>query len=339
MFSASVSFDTSLGGSPGTLLADEQQLTAWSVTATLWNRRDPRAKGYGRQWRELASQQGATLIAARAALDDALRTWPTFTTWQDGLSARVRSEVDAPWAQNGDTRSASARFREILESALPAVADFPAPDPPVTKAMSDYVAELTTVVEARNDIYAYANEGAIATFDWTTTRDESLPDLYTLTAVYEDSLLSSRQDDLTANAAVRFYREAPPESGRRVKDVSLSAQWDRPLGRVLEIPLIVSLAARYQFIPEAIPVPGGALTVSGAVDEPTATGSTATAIAPRGHLVLGQAKLTVPLESGVRIPLSVTFANRTELIEEADVRANFGVTFDLDAFVAALKAR
>ena len=63
------------------------------------------------------------------------------------------------------------------------------------------------------------------------------------------------------------------------------------------------------------------------------------AIAPEGHLILGQAKLTVPLSAGVRIPLSVTFANRTELIEEEDVRANFGITFNLDAVVAAVKAR
>jgi len=42
----------------------------------------------------------------------------------------------------------------------------------------------------------------------------------------------------------------------------------------------------------------------------------------KGHLFLGQAKLTVPLLTGIRIPLSVTFANRTELIEETDVRAN-----------------
>ena len=106
--------------------------------------------------------------------------------------------------------------------------------------MSDYVAELTTVVEARNDIYAYANRGAIATFDWTTTRDEELPDLYTLTAVYENSFGRQRKNDFTANAALRVYRDAPSGGDRRMKDFSLAAQWDRPLGRVFEIPFILS---------------------------------------------------------------------------------------------------
>ena len=327
MFSGSISFDTSRGAGAGSLTADRQQLAAWSISVTLLNERDPRAKGYGREWREVARQQGGPLIAARSNLDQALQKWPAFTSWQERLATRVSREVDEPWARDGDTRSASARFRAILESELPAIAEFEEPDAAVVAAMSAYITQLTTVVEARNDVYAYANEGAIATFDWTTTRDETLPDLYTLTAVYEDSFSGSRKDDFTANVALRVYREAPAGASRRLRDVSVTAQWDRPLGSVFEIPFIFSAAARYQFMPDDTPVPTSAIEVI--------EGS---AVAPKGHLALGQAKLTIPLKSGVRIPLSITLANRTPLIQEKDVRANFGITFNLDAFVAAFKA-
>ena len=343
-FSGSASFDTSRGDTPGTLVADRQQLSAWSVTVTLWNDRDPRAKSYGAQWRGLAGQQGRPLIAARATLDDALTSWTALTAWQTALAARVRRDVDRPWATDRDTRAAAARFRAILLSELPALSALPPPDAPVNAAMSTYVAQLTTVVDARNDIYAFANEGAIATVDWTTTRDEQLPDLYTLTAVYENSFATARTDDFTANAALRFYRHAPAGGDRRLKDVGLSAQWDRPLGRVFEIPFIFTAAAKYQFIPNDIPVPATAVILPDGVADPPAlepgAGDALTmAIAPKGHLILGQAKLTIPLKNGVRIPISVSVCNRTELIEEAQVRANFGVTFDLDAFVAAAKAR
>lgn len=43
----------------------------------------------------------------------------------------------------------------------------------------------------------------------------------------------------------------------------------------------------------------------------------------------GQARLTIPIFDGINIPLSVTYANRRELIKESKVRGNFGVTFDL----------
>jgi hypothetical protein len=43
----------------------------------------------------------------------------------------------------------------------------------------------------------------------------------------------------------------------------------------------------------------------------------------------------IPLQGGVKVPLSLTVANRTEFIKENEVRANVGVTFDLDALFAA----
>jgi hypothetical protein len=43
--------------------------------------------------------------------------------------------------------------------------------------------------------------------------------------------------------------------------------------------------------------------------------------------------------SGIRIPISFTTSNRTELIREKDVRANFGVTFDFDSIFARAFSR
>lgn len=42
-----------------------------------------------------------------------------------------------------------------------------------------------------------------------------------------------------------------------------------------------------------------------------------------------QAKVSIPLLPGVELPLSITYASRTELIKEADVRGKFGFTFDV----------
>ena len=53
---------------------------------------------------------------------------------------------------------------------------------------------------------------------------------------------------------------------------------------------------------------------------------------------IGQFKFTIPVKgSGVKIPLSVTFSNRTEFIKESKVRGNVGITFDLDTIFSKLK--
>jgi hypothetical protein len=323
-FSVSASFDTARTSTPNTVLGNSQQLSAWSVRAVLLDHRDPRAKRYAQEWRA-AGLTSVEYQRAREALSKALAGWSGFTTWQSALVKRVEVEVDDPFAKDDDRNAAAARFRAILAQELPKLKALDAPDAQVSSAMSLYVAQLTGVVKARNDVYAYAREGSVATFDWTTTRDRVLPDLYTLTGVFTTSFMASRKDDFTANAAVSFYREAPAGSTRKYKEMTLTAQWDRPLGNVFEIPFILTAGARYHFIPEDIPV--------------SAALAAASATSPKGHMVVGQAKLTVPLKTGMRIPLSVTFSNRTELIKEKDVRANFGITFDLDAAFAAIKAR
>ncbi len=58
----------------------------------------------------------------------------------------------------------------------------------------------------------------------------------------------------------------------------------------------------------------------------------------KGRIHVGQAKLTIPMKgSAIKIPLSVSFANRTELLKEKNVRGHIGLTFDLDVLAAAVR--
>jgi hypothetical protein len=349
-FSLAASFDTSRGETPNSLLADEQQLSAWSVRVVAYDTRDPRGRKYYDFWTTLAHEQGAVLQDVRRRLVEAFGRWPGFTTWQSAFTSRVIAEVDGPWESSarGDaaTQRAATTMTRILDEELPKLAALGTPPADVAPALDAYVSNLTQVVTFRNDVYAYALKGSIATFDWTTARDPNLPDLYTLTGVYEGSFGKQRLTDVTANAAVSFY--ASEVGGRSLKDFAFTAQLDKPLGSVAEIPFVLTASFKWQYLPEDVPVPASALVTSVTEDIsampaplPTATVMAGAAIAPKGHLVLGQAKLTIPLKGGAKIPLSVTLANRTELITEKKViaRANFGVTFDLDAFAAAVRAR
>jgi hypothetical protein len=55
-------------------------------------------------------------------------------------------------------------------------------------------------------------------------------------------------------------------------------------------------------------------------------------IREKGHVGLFQAKLEMPTaNNAIRIPISFTYSNRTELIKESDVRSQIGISFNLDA--------
>lgn len=49
-----------------------------------------------------------------------------------------------------------------------------------------------------------------------------------------------------------------------------------------------------------------------------------------------QGKLTLPIATGIELPLSVTVASPTQVIDETEVRGQFGFTFDVARLVSAL---
>ena len=48
----------------------------------------------------------------------------------------------------------------------------------------------------------------------------------------------------------------------------------------------------------------------------------------------GQIKLKIPITDGIELPISLTFANRTELIDESEVRGQIGFTIDTSRLIA-----
>ena len=57
----------------------------------------------------------------------------------------------------------------------------------------------------------------------------------------------------------------------------------------------------------------------------------------KADIGVAQFKLELPVHSGITLPISLTFANATELINEKHVRAHFGFTIDTDKLFAVNK--
>ncbi|UCC84456.1 MAG: hypothetical protein JSW46_05865, partial [Gemmatimonadota bacterium] len=49
---------------------------------------------------------------------------------------------------------------------------------------------------------------------------------------------------------------------------------------------------------------------------------------------IAQIKVNIPVTAGLRLPISVTYATRTELIDEEEIRGNVGLTVDFDILQA-----
>ena len=322
-FSAAITFDVSQGANPGTLTATKQQVQSWSARAELVNHRDPTQRRYIKNFQRLTGE--FEYIQRHDELAKAFAQSPGFDNWLSNLVDQVTKEVDAPLADGSMALSdASIKFIALVTPALQAEQQLQFSQDFEVKLKS-YADAIKPLLEQRNAIVDLANKGLLITADWTVTRDPNVPDLSTITGILENGLGPGRKHDLTVNIAAAFFNSSPKAPVHQFHDFKATGQYDIPLGTFQSYgPFVFSLASRYEFIPNDTLSPGGATI-----------GTTPTTAALSGNMWVGQAKLTIPVKgSGVRIPFSISAANRTELIKEKDVRGNIGITFDLDAIFA-----
>ncbi|HEV7673082.1 MAG TPA: hypothetical protein VGQ12_00990 [Candidatus Angelobacter sp.] len=107
------------------------------------------------------------------------------------------------------------------------------------------------------------------------------------------------------------------------RDATAALQFQQNLGRSPFLsnpddknPISLAFAGRYERLQENRHVPG-----------------------KKADIAVANWKIEIPVAPGVSLPISITYANATELIKEQDVRGNFGITFDLDKLRALATAR
>lgn len=148
------------------------------------------------------------------------------------------------------------------------------------------------------------------------------PSLHTARVVYGQGL-GRRSLDFTANASVTWFDEARPGMSGRFRDARAGLEGTFMLRdlRNYGAPTL-SFAGLYMYLHQEPLGLGLELFDQQEIDEP-------------GHIGVFQAKLEFPTASNtIRLPLSFTYSNRTELIREADVRGQFGISVNLDALFA-----
>ena len=327
--SVGFSFDTTRGTDPPTLIGSKQQLSAVSFRYQLLNRRDPRDSRYRKLWDDFFRQEGLAFAAQQTeqlmriqsgTVAGALKN-ETLQQWVTGTNAALKGTTIN--ATELTKNAAMDEVRTIIEQQL---ARLPASeldkDLELTDAISKFIGAYAPYLAKRKEIMDEVSKGTLVTFEYTNYRDPNAPDLSNLRFIAEKGMLGGI--DITANASLTFFNKRPVGMNvQRLRDFDFSGQLDKKLDDVMGLgPAYLSFTGKYQ-----------RLTSNAVAFDGTVLPNT------RGDIAAGQIKLTIPIkDSGIKIPFSVTFANRTELIREREVRGNFGFTFDLDTLFARFKS-
>jgi hypothetical protein len=151
------------------------------------------------------------------------------------------------------------------------------------------------------------------------------PNLHTARAIYAQGI-ASRRLDITLNASASWFQERRTGMSSLFRDFRAGGQ---ATFRLREIPNYgvptLSFAGLYTYLHQQ-PLGLGIVAFNDAQ------------IKEVGHIGLFQAKLEFPVgKNGVRIPISFTASNRTELIKETEVRGQIGISFNLDSLFSEAK--
>jgi hypothetical protein len=137
---------------------------------------------------------------------------------------------------------------------------------------------------------------------------------------------------ITFNFAADFYDNPPPGTGT-LRDLQGALQLDHHFGNT-----IATLAGYYQYqnAPAALMIGAGNLAPGTNI---MLNGTAATLLAPKGNIVVAQAMVTFPLKSGTKLPLGVTWSNRTDLIKGNELRGHVGFNFDWSSLLLGGQAK
>lgn len=326
--SIGLTFDLSRGSSPNVFTGDKQQLSAVSFRYEFINQRN----NYKEKLPELLNDE----FVVNYAFNQAETFKSIFTesdangvlkfknsaaqVWLDALQQKVK---DLGTAKFKSENSLQKQFEEVEKLINTELNSFPsekvANDKPFFEGLLVYVQNARDYVKDTDDFVKAARRGHVFSFEYTNNREINASDTSNLRLIYEKNTFFGT--DFTVNGSLTFYHRKPMETdAKKLKDFNLSAQLDVPLTGLEGLRKgVLSFAGKYQR------VNGDAIALDGTVIPNT-----------KGDIAVGQVKLILPITKGIKLPISATFANRTELIREKEVRGNFGITFDIDTLFTRL---
>jgi hypothetical protein len=345
-FSVSTSFD-SLGASSGgteeaapsastDFFGGNFRLSSWTARVDL-TANDPDDARYLERWKAAVPKLRTTEALKFTASIDALI----------GPGGKI-SDAYAQWraeAFSALQKLPAGAFEAELERQLEVlVGRMVAADP-------EFWNKVVAVRRTTDEFFAVRNEvlKAIqshqASLEYVDNKPVDQPELSTVRFIYSHQPSARSAVLVTANVAARWYTHelevvddtgAPVPDQGRFRDIQVAGQIDRRLGPGMG-ESVFSLGAYYQwmaddallkFDPEDGTAPGSGIEL---------TDTAIKVLDSKGHIGVVQVKLTVPIRGAMKVPLSLTWANRKELVTELEkksvFKAQIGFTLDFDSLL------
>ncbi|MBZ5494059.1 MAG: hypothetical protein LAO76_24315 [Acidobacteriia bacterium] len=304
------------------LFGDGFRMASWGARFDI-TANDPSDPGYISRFKQTidtlrGSHTPADLAASVEALFGDTNIQPVYLAWQTETLAILQAAPQAEFKQK------LGQQLDILIDKLATLSpDFYTKVATLRRASQNYLSE-------RDDLLQ-AIQSHKFSVEYTNLHSLNQPSTSNVRLIFSHQP-SAAPILLTANAAVTWYNSLPATtSASRLRDVQAAGQLDRRLGVIPNLGnAVMTLAGYYQWMKEDALItigPGNVAPGSGIL----LPGTAATLLGTKGNIGVVQGRLTLPINNTIKIPISVTWSNRKELINESETRGQVGITLDLDS--------
>jgi len=302
-----------------------KQLSEWSVKFRILGDRSARSEAAHTLFQQLmlpALQNEANVLGSGVQLEfggeDAANALQAFAT---GTAADIAAYVSSPNYSDGSAEDElTKRITDSVQHRIYAnIASFALP-PDQIDILSSFLTRFKTATDAvlssSNTLDAAIKDlaqKATLTLGYFNERGSGTGSYSVAKLMFEKKPPHFTQIDFNASASA-YHDPNPTLNQTTFRDATAALGFLQPFGKspFLTDPndksrITVSFSGRYERLQENRHVPN-----------------------KKADIAVANWKIEIPVGQGVSLPISITYANATELINEQDVRGNFGITFDLD---------
>jgi hypothetical protein len=316
------------------LTGNARQISNWGFRYALSNPQDLRNPDLQKAWAvkliDDNLQNAGRDIIKNSKFISGIQGNSRYQTWQSATQEKILNLYAQGNLTNAQLEEGIGAILDEAYSELVPIARSIEPD--LDAKMQEMLLSFNRFFAVREQLLEGIANKNIFTLEYTNPRPLNQPDTSVIRAIYAWQPKTAAWS-ITANLAAEFYN-SPPKAAHvgSWRDLQLSAQYDHPLPEVPNLGKpVFSLAGYYQYMqePALLTIGPGNLAPGTNIVLPQ---DAAVLLAPKGNIGIAQAKLTVRMkDTGVSIPLAVTWASRTELIQGHEWRGNVGISFDLDS--------
>nr|MBA2304829.1 hypothetical protein [Acidobacteriota bacterium] len=299
-----------------------RQLSSYSVRLTLIDQRDPRRRENRAAAATFMDSKGVSLLEAQAFMN------PVF---ESDAYERWRTDTEVALSAPGSLSKADIErvlyrrlelLRQMMQEQIP---DFEA-------GTATFVNALNAFETGRTNLHEKIQKKFVMAAELVRTRPAAIPASSTFRVVAEGRPGGGAWNitgnfALTHQDAGTVFVPQPRETGGW-RDWQLAVQAERTLGTTDPCSGeggVGRPALAFEYLLQELS-DKAAVTFGGHQFE------------VEGRIHIAQAKVTIPMKgSGIKVPLSISYANRSELLKEKTVRGHIGLTFDLDVLAAAVR--